>query len=167
MSEQIVEVATEFLLGDPDRFQSRADYPRDARTSDLGDVLRYSPAAGGVLSVWQDRKNGRIYVVDGHRRLALAQRLNIEVVRVQFLNEESDSEAFACGVDLNLAAWAFEGGDNLTWALASRRGRVERALHSGWLDPDGVWAYRLYANYYPDLGRRYSGYPESVWVGKL
>jgi hypothetical protein len=49
----------------------------------------------------------------------------------------------------------FERGDKLLWAIASRRAAVERALHTGWLNPDGDSARRLYAHY-PDLGRRYS-----------
>ncbi len=63
------------------------------------------------------------------------------------------------GVELNLAQWAFERGDKLVWAIASRRAAVERALHTRWLDVDGEAAARLY-EYYPELGRRYSSFPQ-------
>jgi len=58
-----------------------------------------------------------------------------------------------------LAQWAFAGGDKLRWAIESRRAAVERALHTRWLDPDGESANRLY-KLYPDLGRRYSSFPQ-------
>jgi ParB-like chromosome segregation protein Spo0J len=101
-----------------------------------------------------------LYVIDGHRRLQLAQRVGASKVYVQYLDEPSDADAFAKGVLLNLAQWAFERGDKLLWATASRRAAVERALHSRWLDPDGKAAAELY-EYYPDLGRRYSSFPEN------
>jgi hypothetical protein len=78
---------------------------------------------------------------------------------VQFLDAPTDADAFAKGVELSLAQWAFERGDKLRWAIESRRAAVDRALHTRWLDPDGESANRLY-KLYPDLGRRYSSFPE-------
>lgn len=145
---------------DPDRFQSRAEYPIDARESDLSDVGGYVELFSDVLSVWRDPSNQALYVIDGHRRLQLAQRAGASKVYVQYLGASSEADAFAKGVLLNLAQWAFKRGDKLLWAIASRRAAVERALHTRWLDPDGQAATELY-EYYPDLGRRYSSFPEN------
>jgi hypothetical protein len=144
---------------DPARFQSRADYPRDWTDSDLDDVAIYNVDFGGVISVWRAPEDGNLYVIDGHRRLRLAKRARTPLVYVQFLEASTDADAFAKGVVLNIAERAFERGDKLLWATASRRAAVERALHTRWLDVDGEAAAGLY-EYYPDLGRRYSSRPK-------
>jgi hypothetical protein len=147
------------LFEDPDRFQSRAAYPRDWMDQDLVEVELYNSDLAGVISVWRDPDDEKLYVIDGHRRLRLAKRVQSPTVLVQFLAASTDADAFAKGVELSLAQWAFERGDKLRWAIESRRAAVERALHTRWLDPDGDSANRLY-KLYPDLGRRYSSFPE-------
>jgi hypothetical protein len=153
------ELPPESIAEDPARFQSRADYPRDSSESDLSDVNVFWIEAAEILSVWEDPDDKIVYVIDGHRRLRLAKRCRVAFVNVQFLEAEYDADAFARGVDLNIARFAFCRGDSLLWAIASRRAAVERALHSRWLNPDWEGAIRLY-EYYPDLGRRYSSFPQ-------
>jgi hypothetical protein len=126
---------------------------------DLDGVEFYNSAVAGVISVWRDPDDAKLYVIDGHRRLRLAKRVQSPVVLVQFLEASTDADAFAKGVELSLAQWVLERGDKLRWAIESRRAAVERALHTRWLDPDGESANRLY-KLYPDLGRRYSSFPE-------
>ncbi len=147
------------IAEDPTRFQSRAAYPRDWMDRDLDDVEFYNVEFAGVISVWRDPQDEKLYVIDGHRRLSLAKRLQAPSVHVQFLEAPSDADAFAKGVELSLGQWAFERGDKLRWAIESRRAAVDRALHTRWLDPDGEAANRLY-EFYPDLGRRYSSFPD-------
>jgi hypothetical protein len=146
---------------DPGRLQSRSEYPRDVRDYDLSDVSRFDEYSAGLISVWRDPETREIYVVDGHRRLELARRTNTASVWVQFLHAETDAEAFAQGVTISIAEWISEGADKLTWACASRRMAVERALHTQWLNPSSDAARELY-KYYPDLGRRYL---DSRWGG--
>jgi len=161
MAEQprYAELPPDMVSEDSARFQSRAEYPRDCMESDLSDVNVFNDLFAGLISVWEDPDDKKVYVIDGHRRLRLAKRVQAPFVRVQFLKAERDADAFVSGVELNLAQWAFECGDKLVWAIASRRAAVERALHTRWLDVDGEAAVRLY-NYYPDLGRRYSSFPQ-------
>ena len=147
------------IAEDPARFQSRAAYPRDWMDQDLDDVEFYNVNCAGVISVWRDPEDEKLYVIDGHRRLRLAKRLQAPLVHVQFLEASSDADAFAKGVELSLSQWAFQRGDKLRWAIESRRAAVDRALHTRWLDPDGESANRLY-EFYPDLGRRYSSFPD-------
>jgi hypothetical protein len=147
------------IAEDPARFQSRAAYPRDWMDQDLDDVEFYNVDFAGVISVWRDPEDVKLYVIDGHRRLRLAKRLQVPSVQVQFLEASSDADAFARGVELGLAQWAFQRGDKLRWAIESRRAAVDRAIHTRWLDPHGESANRLY-EFYPDLGRRYSSFPD-------
>ena len=151
----------DMVCEDEARFQSRAEYPRDWLDDDydLSDVVFFDVTAAGLIGVWEDPDDKKIYVIDGHRRLRLAKRLRTPVVAVGFVTAERESGAFAAGVVLNLANWATERGDKLLWAIASRRAAVERALHTRWLNVDSDDAGRLY-KYYPDLGRRYSSFPE-------
>ncbi len=157
--QQLEEIPPHEIFEDPDRFQSRAVYPRDWMDQDLDDVELYNSDFAGVISVWRDPDDEQLYVIDGHRRLRLAKRIQSPVVLVQFLEASTDADAFAKGVELNLAQWAVERGDKLNWAIESRRAAIDRALHTRWLDPDGESANRLY-KFYPDLGRRYSPFPE-------
>jgi hypothetical protein len=147
------------IAEDPARFQSRAAYPRDWMDEDLDDVEYYNVDFAGVISVWRDPEDEKLYVIDGHRRLRLAKRLHAPLIHVQFLEASSDADAFATGVELSIGQWAFQRGDKLHWAIESRRAAVDRALHTRWLDKDGEAAARLY-KYYPDLGRRYSSFPQ-------
>jgi hypothetical protein len=147
------------IAEDPARFQSRAAYPRDWMDEDLDDVKVYNIYCAGVISVWRDPDDEKLYVIDGHRRLRLAKRLQTPLVHVQFLAASTDADAFAEGVEVSLGQWAFQRGDKLRWAIESRRAAVDRALHTRWLDPDGESANRLY-EFYPDLGRRYSSFPD-------
>ena len=147
------------IAEDPARFQSRAEYPRDPMDCDLSDVRVFDDECAGLISVWDDPDDQKLYVIDGHRRLRLAKRLHVPVVHVQVLKAERDADAFVRGVEISLAQWAFKRGDELLWAIASPRAAVERALHTRWLDKDGEAAARLY-KYYPDLGRRYSSFPQ-------
>jgi hypothetical protein len=157
--QQLTELPPGEISEDPDRFQSRAAYPRDWMDQDLDDVESYRSDYAGVISVWRDPNDAKVYVIDGHRRLRLAKRVRYPTVLVQFLAASTDADAFAKGVELSLAQWVFERGDKLRWARESRRAAVERALYTRWLDPDGESANRLY-KLYPDLGRRYSSLPE-------
>jgi hypothetical protein len=158
-ASRYADIPPDMVLEDPARFQSRAEYPRDWMDTDLSDVNGFSDLLAGVIAVWEDPCDKKVYVLDGHRRLSVAKRFHTPVVHVQFLSAECDADAFAKGVELSLAQWAFERGDKLLWAIASRRAAVERALHTRWLDADGEAAARLY-KYYPDLGRRYSSFPQ-------
>lgn len=156
---RVNEIPPSGISEDPDRFQSRAAYPRDWMDQDLDDVEFYNSDFAGVISVWSDPDDEKLYVIDGHRRLRLAKRVQSPVVLEQFLEASTDAAAFAKGVELSLAQWAFQRGDKLRWAIERRRAAVERALHRRWLDPNGESANRLY-KFYPDLGRRYSSFPE-------
>ena len=154
----MVEFPVSGILSDPARFQSRAEYPRDVPETDLSDVRVFNHDFAGILSVWRDPDSEQVYVIDGHRRLELARRTKTERVLVQFLRADTDAEAFANGVGLNIARRVFNTEDKVTWACASRRTAVERALHTGWLDPNTEAAKDLF-EFYPDLKRRYCDEP--------
>ena len=150
---EVCQLAVAQILSDPERFQSRAQYPRDVTDGDLSDVRTFNPVFAECLHAWRDHASEQVYVIDGHARLDLARRTGVETVLVKFIAAETDAEAFATGVLLNIAQWALEK-DKVIWAAASRRAAVERAFHTGWLNPRTDAARKLF-EFYPDLERRY------------
>lgn len=92
---------------DPSRFQYKIN--ATATTGEVGSlsgVRKWDPNLSGVMSVWKDPANGKVYVVNGHNRLALANRLGAEAVTVRFLNAATATEARAIGALQNIAEGA-------------------------------------------------------------
>ena len=76
---------TSEIAADPTRFQYKENVDAQGvqQQGSLEGVQGWSTDAEGALQVWQDPADGRTYVVNGHNRLALAQRLGIPSVRVE------------------------------------------------------------------------------------
>jgi len=92
----------------PDLFQFKATTSKSGHSGSLQDQRRYIPQVGGLLTVWRD-DNGTIgtpgltYVVNGHNRLDLARRANVETVNVFYINAATHQEAKAWGAIQNIA----------------------------------------------------------------
>lgn len=92
---------------DPSRFQYKLN--ATATTGEVGSlsgVRKWDPNLSGVMSVWKDPGDGKVYVINGHNRLALANRLGAEAVTVRFLNAANATEARAIGALQNIAEGA-------------------------------------------------------------
>jgi hypothetical protein len=95
------------IVFDPTRFQYKINATAD--TGDVGSlsgVRKWDPNLAGVMSVWKDPADGKVYVVNGHNRLNLANRLGAEEVTVRFLNAKTATEARAIGAMQNIAEGA-------------------------------------------------------------
>jgi hypothetical protein len=98
------DVKTEHIHFDPERFQYKIGAA--AHTGSVGSlsgVKKYDPELAGVVSVWRDPENGKVYVVNGHNRLDLAKRLGVEKVSAKFLVARDATEARAKGAVVNIA----------------------------------------------------------------
>ena len=62
---------------DAARFQFKSGGDAQGVTNALAGVKEWDDNASGVALVWEDAKGDR-YIVDGHQRLALAQRLKAQ-----------------------------------------------------------------------------------------
>jgi hypothetical protein len=92
---------------DPSRFQYKLN--ATATTGEVGSlsgVRKWDANLSGVMSVWKDPGDGKVYVINGHNRLALANRLGAEAVTVRFLNAATATEARAIGALQNIAEGA-------------------------------------------------------------
>lgn len=98
------ELDTKLIHFDPDRFQYKlAAQGSHGVTDALHGVKHYDPNLGGVLQVWKDPANGKVFVVNGHHRLDLANKLGAEKVAVRFLGSKTAEEARGVGALTNIA----------------------------------------------------------------
>jgi hypothetical protein len=83
-SGEIVRVAD--IGANPERFQFRLDYGEGGQTSDRPVIEKWNPDLGKGVWVWQD-KAGKMWVADGHHRLARAKKLGVEDMSVELYRE--------------------------------------------------------------------------------
>ena len=90
-------VPTDQLHADPRRFQWRA-VPR----STIPEGAKWDQAKAGAIDVWRDPEDGKLYVVDGHHRLAHAQATGTPEVEVRLHHFASAQEGKQWGALRNL-----------------------------------------------------------------
>ena len=96
---------TDLIHFDPSRFQYKI-HQEDTTTGSVGSLAgvgTYDHNLGGVLSVWKDPANGKVFVVNGHNRLDLAKRLGADKVTARFLDAPNALEARSIGALQNIA----------------------------------------------------------------
>lgn len=144
------EQATDSIQTDLDRFQSRSSLLPDGSDGDLSDVTVFNAEFAGLISVLRDPADGRVYLVDGHRRLDLARRTGRSRVWVQYLSCSTAGEALGKGILINIAQWIFESGVKVERACVCRHEALEKAFAERRLDPASKVAGALF-EYFPDL----------------
>ncbi len=94
----VVRMKTKDIGVDPTTFQFRME-----RNPELENVKRWDPDLAGVVLVWKDPKTGKTWVVNGHHRLNLANRLGVQDVDVRYINAQTAAEARVKGALANIA----------------------------------------------------------------
>ena len=102
-SSRVAEMSPDDIAVDPKRFQYKLSSNAQGEVGSLSGVRQWDDDLAGVISVWKDPADGKVYVVNGHNRVALAKRLGAENVTVRFLNASSAKEARAIGALQNIA----------------------------------------------------------------
>jgi hypothetical protein len=69
----------------------------------LHGVKNWNPESAGVISVWRDPANGKTFVVNGHHRLDLANRLGVEKVTARYIDAPDAATARMKGAITNIA----------------------------------------------------------------
>jgi hypothetical protein len=97
---------TEDIYAAPQEFQYKEGVNAQGEQlgQSLGGVERWDPNAEGVLQVFTDPRDGKVKVVNGHNRLALAKRLGIPSLRVEEVNATTPAAARAAGAISNISA---------------------------------------------------------------
>lgn len=98
-------MAVDEIATDPARFQYKEGVDAQGQQvgASLDGVEAWNPRAEGVIDVWRDPADGKVYVVNGHNRLALARRLGIPSVPVREITASKASAARAFGAIANIA----------------------------------------------------------------
>ena len=84
------------------QFKQGVDDAGRQRGRSLSGVKKFDEEADGLVQVWQDPADGKVYVVNGHNRVALAKQLKIPSLRVQYINARDAVVARAKGAMSNI-----------------------------------------------------------------
>jgi hypothetical protein len=87
---------------DAPRFQYKRAVGRKGVTAKFRNVKKWVESSAGVIHVWRDPANGKTYVVNGHHRLELAQRLNAPRMMVRYLEGPTAKDARLQGALINI-----------------------------------------------------------------
>ena len=104
MEARVGRMAVGDVYADPERFQYKAT--TNSTTGEVGSlrgVGTWNEDLAGILSVWKDPADGRTYVINGHNRLALAQRLGAKEIPVLRIEAATALEARSIGALQNIA----------------------------------------------------------------
>lgn len=88
---------------DPKRFQYKLLPGETGATGSLTGVRKWDPNLAGVVQVWKDPADGKTYIVNGHNRATLANKLGVEEITVRYLKAKDAAEARAIGAITNIA----------------------------------------------------------------
>lgn len=100
---KVYNAPTEELHVDPERFQYKLNTDKSGVTQELKGVKTWNPDFAGVLAVWKDPEDGKTYVINGHHRKELADRLDVPDMAVRYINAGTAKEARAAGALVNIA----------------------------------------------------------------
>lgn len=103
MITSIAVINTSDLVLNPIRFQYKLIHAKTGETGTLTGVIRWNKDLAGIVLVWLDPEDGKIYVVNGHNRIALAIKLGVKQVLVRYLVASSAKEARFKGALVNIA----------------------------------------------------------------
>jgi hypothetical protein len=101
----IGELKSDLIHFDPQRFQYKLAQT-DTHTGAVGSlagVRKFDPELAGVVAVWKDPADAKVYVVNGHNRLDLARKLGVDKVAVRYLDAPDAQWARAKGALANIA----------------------------------------------------------------
>lgn len=98
-------VPTSEIALDPSRFQYKGGVNDQGQQlgASLSGEEAWNPRAEGTIEVWRDPADQKLYVVNGHNRLALAKELGIPSLMVKEITATKASAARAFGAISNIA----------------------------------------------------------------
>ena len=99
---QVGTVPVSDLTFDPKRFQYKSGTNEQGVTSQFVGS-RFNPELAGVVSVWRDPADGKLYTINGHHRAELAIRSGEQNLNVRHIVAKSAEEARTNGAIQNIA----------------------------------------------------------------
>ena len=87
----------------PNKFQYKLSTDAEGVGTLLKETKVWNPDLAGIISVWRDPADGKMYVVNGHHRYELAKRLGVKSVTVRHIVAPTAKAARAIGAEQNIA----------------------------------------------------------------
>lgn len=104
LKSPVVRVPLKSLAVDPARFQYKMKaIGKGGTTDEFRETKQWNPDLAGVIAVWKDPADGKVYVVNGHHRYELADRLGVPDLDVRFIDAKDATEARMKGAIINIA----------------------------------------------------------------
>jgi hypothetical protein len=133
----IVSYPLSRIVVDAARMQFRQDVNPDSGTDDrLSGITKFDQTLAGVLLVWKDPVSGKVLVADGHHRYALAKRLGVRNVNVEFLPAPTAHAAMIRAAVVNIASGHSTAKDAAMLFRADGMG--EKALRNAGISLEGT-----------------------------
>ena len=109
--QQVASIAE--LFTDPLRFQYKqgVDEVGVQKGASLAGVQKWNTDLEDAVDVWKDPADGKTYIVNGHNRRQLAEKLGIPSLRVNYIVAKSAEEAKIKGALANIASGSGTGVD--------------------------------------------------------
>jgi hypothetical protein len=128
-SIEIQKIPTDSIYTDPRRFQFKIGYSATGTTGSLSDIKTWNPLLAGVLLVWWDDHQHKLYAVNGHNRLSKAKQLGVQFLWVRLSSARTADEAKAEGALMNIAEGRGDIFDAATFFRQSGIGQEELNGH--------------------------------------
>lgn len=123
----VATLRTATIQADPERFQYKMNTAGPVGVTDqFKETKVWNKELAGVVQVWKDPANGQTYVVNGHHRFELAQRLGVKKLNVQYIAAKDAAEARAKGAMTNIAEGRGTSVDAAKWIR--EQGDVENVV---------------------------------------
>lgn len=128
----IAEMDPKDIKCDPVRFQYKlVCNAKTGSTGSLAGSKVWNEDLAGLIYVWLDPNDSNTYVINGHNRLDLAIRLNVEKVLVKYITAETSKTARLKGALLNI-------GDDKGTALDAAKVFRDSGLDINFLKNQGI-----------------------------
>lgn len=86
------------------QFKQNVDSQGVQAGNSLDGVKKWDPAFEGIVDVWKDPSTGKVWVVNGHNRRALAEQLGIGSLPVRYMVAKDAAQARAMGAAANIGS---------------------------------------------------------------
>ncbi len=99
------DISIDKISADPKRFQYKllGAHTKTGEVGSLSGVQNYDPNLAGIVQTWKDPADGKLYIINGHNRLALAQRAGAEKVTARVIDAPDAATARGIGALTNIA----------------------------------------------------------------
>ena len=100
---KVLEISISELHLDPKRFQYKLCHNSTGSTGSLSGIDSWNIYLAGIILVWEDPDDNKVYVVNGHNRVTLAKKLGVQKVLCRFIKVGDHIEARLTGALANIA----------------------------------------------------------------